>query len=463
MSARPSRINWFRLAGCILVLALPGTTVRAYDFITDQSGIYVIIWDPGTVVMNLKLPAPASPLTDGTNYNTSVQAAMQAWNGLIGTIQLSGQIQSSTSYTNGNGINEIVMDSKMSGQAFGSNVLAVTLSFNRGNSQTESDIVFNTAYTWDSYRGTLSGHGGKLDLQRVAIHELGHVLGLDHPDQASPPQAVSAIMNSHISSIDTMQADDIAGAQTLYGSPGFVPANNGFANAVAISLGGSTAQLTGSNVAATRETGEPAHAGGTGAHSVWWKWTAPGSGNTTVTTLGSDFDTAIGVYTGSAVASLTAVASNDDVTRGVIRTSSVTFAASSGTTYSIAVDGWDPNDMGAVTLNLVFDGTVVVAPPIITSQPASQTTSPGGSATFSVTADGNPTGYLWKLGGAAVAGGTGATLTLSNVQAANAGSYSVTVSNSAGSLPRSSSRARWAMRLTSCRVRAMENRVLRGQ
>ena len=433
MSAPASSIKFPRLAGWLLALTLTATTACAYTFITDSSGIYVITWKPGTVPMNLKMPAPPTPLTDGTDYNTSVQAAMQAWNGLIGTVQFTSQIQSSTSYTNGNRINEIVMDSKMGGQAFGSNVLAVTLSYTSGNSRTEADIVFNTAYSWDSFRGPLSSRAGKLDIQRVAIHELGHVLGLDHPDQASPPQAVSAIMNSRISSIDTMTADDIAGAQILYGAPGFVPANNDFASAIAINLGGNTAQLTGSNVGATKESAEPAHAGGPGAHSIWWKWTAPSGGNTTITTLGSDFDTALAIYTGSAVGALTSVASNDDVTRGVIRTSSVNFTAASGTTYYIAVDGWDSFDMGAVTLNLVFDGAVAVAPPIITSQPASQTTTPGGGATFSVTAD-NAASYQWKLAGVAVAGGTAATLTLSNVQAANAGSYAVTVSNSAGAV-----------------------------
>src|SRR4029453_9686971 len=52
------------------------------------------------------------------------------------------------------------------------------------------------------------------DFRRIAIHEFGHTLGLDHPDQDG--QHVSAIMNSHISDVDTVQADDIAGAEALY-------------------------------------------------------------------------------------------------------------------------------------------------------------------------------------------------------------------------------------------------------
>src|SRR5207247_1871393 len=53
---------------------------------------------------------------------------------------------------------------------------------------------------------------------RVALHEFGHILGLDHP--AESRQTVSAIMNSHISNLDQLTSDDIAGAQALYGGVG---------------------------------------------------------------------------------------------------------------------------------------------------------------------------------------------------------------------------------------------------
>ena len=422
-----------RLGGWVLALLLAAGPASGYDLLTDQSGIYAVAWSVPVVTMQLKLPAPSAPLIDGTNYNTSVQAAMKAWNDVLGTVQLSGQISGSSSYSNGNGVNEIVMDSTMDGSDFGKNVLAVTVGFvDARGARKEADIMINTAYTWDSFRG--GPQSGKQDIRRVVIHELGHVLGLDHPDQASPPQIITAIMNSHISyspAIDALQPDDITGAQSLYGSPGFIPANDNFANAIAVVQTGSLTTLTGSNVAATKESGEPAPAGGTGTNSVWWKWTAPSGGNTTITTLGSRFDTAIGVYTGSAVTALTKVADNDDVTSGVIRTSSVTFNAVSGTTYYIDVLGWD-NYFGSITLNLSFDGVVVVAPPVITSQPESQTTTPGGGASFAVTASGSPT-YQWKLNGTPISGATSATLTLTNVVTANAGTYTVTATNIGGS------------------------------
>jgi hypothetical protein len=61
--------------------------------------------------------------------------------------------------------------------------------------------------------------------------------------------------------------------------------------------------------------------------------------------------------------------------------------------------------------------------------------TPGSSVTFSVVASGSaPLTYQWKSTGTAIAGATNATYTIANVQAGNMGFYSVTVSNSAGSV-----------------------------
>ncbi len=73
--------------------------------------------------------------------------------------------------------------------------------------------------------------------------------------------------------------------------------------------------------------------------------------------------------------------------------------------------------------------------PAITSQPASATVAPGGSATFSVTATGTPApSYQWRKNGADVPGATSSSLTIANAQAADAGNYSVVVSNAVGSI-----------------------------
>src|SRR5438876_8936006 len=127
------------------------------------------------------------------------------------------------------------------------------------------------------------------------------------------------------------------------------PPNDAFANGQ--SLSGSTGSVSGSNVNATKETGEPNHAGNSGGHSVWYRWTAPANTPVTIDTIGSSFDTLLGVYTGSSVSTLTTIASNDDID-GPNQPSRVSFTPVAGTTYQIAVDGWH-GDTGTITLNLV--------------------------------------------------------------------------------------------------------------
>ena len=118
-----------------------------------------------------------------------------------------------------------------------------------------------------------------------------------------------------------------------------VPSNDAFAAPKVVSS--LTGGLTGSNDNGSRETGEPLHAGQRGGASVWYSWTAPSAAQMTFTTAGSGFDTLLGVYKGSAVSSLTEVASNNNCAGATATTTScVTFNAVRGTTYRLAVDGF---------------------------------------------------------------------------------------------------------------------------
>ena len=151
------------------------------------------------------------------------------------------------------------------------------------------------------------------------------------------------------------------------------PGNDNFASATVLS--GCSGTGYGTNLGATREAGEPNHApdNGGGQRSVWYRWTAPSTGSVTFTTKGSSYDTVLGIYSGAAVGSLTPIEKNDDVTPGVITSSSITFNAVAGTTYMIAVDGYNNGgsggDMGNVKLNWTqSDCTVTVTNDIKLSQ-----------------------------------------------------------------------------------------------
>ena len=118
----------------------------------------------------------------------------------------------------GDGLNSAFFSSTVFGQAFGDDTLGITQYYytTSGSSNaekfTEADVVFNSAVPFNSYRGNL--RDGMPDFRRVALHEFGHALGLNHVAQSA-----NAIMTPVTTDIDTIQADDIAGVQSLYGVP----------------------------------------------------------------------------------------------------------------------------------------------------------------------------------------------------------------------------------------------------
>lgn len=141
-------------------------------------------------------------------------------------------------------------------------------------------------------------------------------------------------------------AGGAGGAIRLTVKPGLL--NDNFADRLELT-GGADAVL-GSNVGAGREFGEPEHWPGTGGASVWWSWQATQTGNVTISTAGSSFDTLLAAYTGSSVSGLTVVTRNDDYGTG--GTSQISFQAIGGTRYQIAVDGYG-GESGAIVLTLL--------------------------------------------------------------------------------------------------------------
>jgi hypothetical protein len=102
------------------------------------------------------------------------------------------------------------------GTSFSPSTLAITMIYSEANSLgaadiTEADIVYNRNQNFDIYDGPVNfNQFAGVDFRRVALHELGHVMGLNH-ERAAP-----AIMAPTIGNLFTLQKDDIDGVNFLY-------------------------------------------------------------------------------------------------------------------------------------------------------------------------------------------------------------------------------------------------------
>ena len=202
------------IVAVLALVALSTETTRGFATLGSK-------WANGNITMHMTLGPGSGSLPDGsTSWNGAVTQAVNIWNGHIDVVKFVAEQDSTRPKGDGDLINHIFFDGNFYGESFGADTLAITTRWTIGGTQrVEADIVFNTAFQWSSYRGNLRSANGRdlWDIVRVALHELGHVLGLDHPDENG--QSVEALMNSILGNRDSLTADDIAGAHSLYGAP----------------------------------------------------------------------------------------------------------------------------------------------------------------------------------------------------------------------------------------------------
>jgi len=200
-----------------LVLVLAMLSVTAYSFSVNGSK-----WPGGATHLHVGIPGLAA---SGQSWRNALRRAAQEWTDktpftftLIDSYRdpCQGYRGSDRDFPSGSGdeLNGADFTSTVCGNNYGTGVLAVTLVYTETNQLgafdiTEADIVFNSNSRFDIYDGAFDSNRGT-DFTRVALHELGHVIGMGHEQNAS------SIMRASIGNLFTLQPDDIAGATTLY-------------------------------------------------------------------------------------------------------------------------------------------------------------------------------------------------------------------------------------------------------
>jgi hypothetical protein len=341
-------------------------------------------WNSAATTMHLQLGSGSGTLLDGSaSWGQVAENALATWNTNLASFRFQVIRDSTAARARGNGINNVFFSTTIYGNAFDSRTLAVTLSSsNPANGHyAETDVIFNSNLAWNSYRGAQrSTAGGTLyDFWRVALHEFGHALGLNHPDDIG--QSVSAIMHSTAGNLDQLTSDDIAGARAIYDAGLLLPPSI-------------TAQPVGRSVPLGVSVSFSVTA--VGSPPLAYQWREDGTA-----ILGATLST---------------------LTRTALRSATYTCAVSNaaGTVVSQAA--------GLTVLD------VLGVRPVFTEHPLSARVPVGFNAGFTVTATGTPAPtYQWKKNGASMAGQTNRTLVLTNVQLGDAATYTCDANNPAGS------------------------------
>ncbi len=168
--------------------------------------------------MHLGLGPTNLPLQDGfASWNASAADALAIWNGYLDFIDISAVSEPSVAQACGDGINSVFFSNTIFGDTFDDSTIAITILNTTDDPKVtaEGDVIVNTAFRYDSYRGPQqSDSGGDIvDFHRVVLHEFGHVLGLDHEENDPPGQS---IMEPFITDLDHLGGDDAFGIRALY-------------------------------------------------------------------------------------------------------------------------------------------------------------------------------------------------------------------------------------------------------
>jgi len=227
--------KWGFLCFIILVMAVTKHAWGFAFFVVNDNALEIsatgtpVIWEEKNVALGININRQA--------LKQQFFDEMLTWNNTGANITLIEGQRTGTACSLGDGLNNVGLSENICGREWGDTLGVTTLSSLTSGDVTyftEADILFRSFESdprskWalkndpliaeNFYCYVNSQQEETCDFARVALHELGHLLGLNHPDDIG--QSVSAVMNSGNAGNQIarkLTADDLAGIRALYSS-----------------------------------------------------------------------------------------------------------------------------------------------------------------------------------------------------------------------------------------------------
>lgn len=209
------RALWYVLI--LLFLAAFAPCAEAFQFMTNSDG-RPLFWPKAAMPVPYVIPVAGTPDVPGSEEFAAIQASFNAWQEATrGEITFLYAGTTPLPAASNDGLNTacywVQWDWALLSGGFGHNVIALTFVFwdETTGEILEADILCNDEF----FQWGVAGEPGKMDVQNVMTHEVGHFLGL-----SEEPSVPEATMFPTIGLAEThkriLSQDDILGARTIY-------------------------------------------------------------------------------------------------------------------------------------------------------------------------------------------------------------------------------------------------------